>query len=169
MITNYQTRVFKYIFYFLSMVLCSEAFGQKTNFNGSYTINKLKIDFGQAPENILPLRYKLMLDGDKIAIITTTLDAQGAETNYTENLVFGGAPIETTLASGLKRKASVVWNADKSAFTVTSNSISDDGQRGSKIVATWSLADNRKTLVVDRSVEQSNGLKYSIKGYYDRQ
>jgi hypothetical protein len=142
---------------------------QKTDFNGTYSINKSKIDFGDAPDNILPVRYKILLNDDKLTIITTTIDDQDSESSFTETLIFGGAPVETSLPSGRKRKASVIWNSDKTAFTVISNSISVDGQQGSKITATWSFVDDGKTLFIDRSVEQANGLKYNIKGYYDRQ
>jgi hypothetical protein len=39
-----------------------------------------------------------------------------------------------------------------------------------KATETWTLTNNSKTLVIDRSVEQkSNGFKYSIKCYYIKQ
>jgi hypothetical protein len=141
---------------------------QKADFSGTYAINKSKINFGSAPDYILPVTYKVVQGGDKLAITTTLADMQGNETSYTENLVFGAGASETLLKSGLKRSASVSWSTDKSAFTVVSNSISDDGKQGSKITAMWSLIDGGKTLFIDRNVEQVNGLKYNIKGYYDR-
>jgi len=136
---------------------------QPTNFSGSYRFDDKKTDLGGVPSSQVPSSLKAVQDGDKLTI-TRTQDGS----TYTENFA-NGAISDITLPSGAHRKASLTWNAEKTRFTVNSNSITPDGQTGSKIVEIWSLSADGKMLTLDRNVTQANGLKYDVRVCYEKQ
>lgn len=138
------------------------------SFNGNWTINKIKTDFGQAPETVLPKSFKVEQVGSKIAITRSTLNATGQESLYTESFSADEATSKIVTPSGSKRIASIKWTTDHSGFALTSTAVSSNGDPGLKTAEQWSLANNGKALIVDRSVTQPDGLKYEIKAYYDR-
>lgn len=143
-------------------------FAQSTNFSGKWQINKTKTDFGQAPEWVLPKIYAVSNGKSAFIISRVTLDAQLNEHPSTETLTFDGKEALSTLYNGSKRTSSLKWSADQQSFTITASSVMNTNP-GPKISDTWSLSDNGKTLVIDRTVVNPDGGTYSLKAYYDKQ
>jgi len=149
------------------LALTISAAQAQTKMAGTYTINKTKTEFGQVPPWALPLNLKITDDKGKLTIIRHISDQNGSESDRT--LAFGtGTSADYTSPSGAKNKATIQWNGDHSGLTLNNTSIDQAGNPGLAFKETWSLADDGKTLVVDRHVEQPDGLKYDIKAYYDR-
>ena len=140
----------------------------KADFTGGYAIDTSRTQFGEAPKWVLPVRLKLVKEGNKITMIRTIADEPGKESDRI--LAFGtDTTFEYSSPSGAKNTATLRWNADHSVMTLNQQSVTADGKPGAAFREVWSLADNGKTLVVDRHTEQANGLKYDIRAYYTRQ
>jgi len=152
----------------LILVLPFSALFAQTSFSGSYTVDTAKINFGRAPHWVLPVSFKVDQQGANVTITRTTVDAQGSPSSFTEQL-HPGDSTQTNIHGNLVRKASISWNADQSSFTIVYVTQDQGGTPLNRVKETWTLEDGGKTLVLDRFVEQTNGLKYPIKGYYDRQ
>jgi len=148
----------------VSLLLFSSmgAFAQKTNFSGNWVINKSKIEFGQAPEWVLPKSLKVEQQSERIVVSRTNIDQQLAEQSpIVDTLSFNGNPFQRAQSSGPIVTSTMHWLNDQS-LTLT--------RKGSSTtIETWTLDDSGKTLVVNRSVEQSDGLKYTLKAFYDKQ
>jgi hypothetical protein len=158
----------KYLLNLLLLIAMTTGYAQqKTDINGTYTINKSKIDFGKAPEWVLPSRFKVVKEGDKLTITRTLVNEAGTETDRTYGFS-GVAPYEYTV-NDQKNTVTLVWAADKSGFTLHLQSITAEGKPGQSYTEVWSLSNGGKTLIIDRNVEQANGVKYTIKGYYEKQ
>jgi len=143
------------------LLLCSAmtVFAQKTSFSGNWIINKDKMDFGQAPEWVIPKNIKVEQGADKLTLTRISLDQSLAEqAPITETLAFNGKPFLRTPASGPLVTTTLHWLNDQS-FTLV--------RKGTSIVTEiWTLEDGGKTLVVNRDVTQDNGLKYNLRCYY---
>jgi len=150
-------------------VMVSSLRGQSVNFTGSYQISETKTDFGDAPHSVLPAKLTISQLKDRLTVQRITVDSNKQETVNSETLKFDGSKTETTLKSGNKRTASLKGSANQNSFTIDSRSVTPDGKLNTQINETWTLEADGKTLVLTRQVEQGNGLKYTIKGYYDRQ
>lgn len=130
--------------------------------NGIYKINTTKTQFGEAPQWSLPLSLKLSDAHGKITIIRHIADQSGSESDRTLN--FGtGTTAAYSSPSGAQNKATLQWTAGHASLVLNNTST------GLSFKETWSLADNGQTLVVDRHVEQPDGMQYDIKAYYDKQ
>jgi hypothetical protein len=154
-------RTFKNALTLLIFCFVTIAATAQTNFSGTWKIDKQKIDFGGTPGYVLPVSIQVTQKSTQVSIRRESVDAQGNASNYTENFE-GTDTMSTTLPSGIFRKAELSWTSIKNSFVIHSVS-------NSKITETWTLADNGQTLIIDRDVEQENGLKYTIKGYYTKQ
>jgi hypothetical protein len=78
-----------------------------------------------------------------------------------ETLAFDGTPFQFTIGD-THVATTLHWLNDSSIIL----------NRIGNVIATetWMMEKGAKTLVIDRSVEQkSNGFKYTIKGYYDKE
>jgi len=137
------------------------AFAQKTNFSGTWKLNKEKTEFGEAPIWIVPQSLTVTQQSDHLVLTRTSLNDQNKEQEpISETLTFNGKPFERT-ATGKTITTTVQWTNNQSF------NLERDGT--TKATETWMLADSGKTLVIDRAVVQiSNGYKYSIKCYYDK-
>jgi len=144
------------------------ATAQKTGFSGTWLINKEKIDFGQAPEWILPKALKIDQQKDRMVMERTMLNEKLEEGRYSETLEFNGAESKVTTNTGSQKVSTIKWNENGQAFVVNS-AFTRDGQPGSKVKEDWHLTDEGKTLVLDREAEQADGMKYTIRAFYDRQ
>jgi hypothetical protein len=148
----------------LAFLICTStaAFAQKTNFSGNWKLDTTKTQFGQAPKYMIPWKIKVDQQADDIVIMRTPLDtAMQEQAVVKETLNFNGSVFQQ-LSGGKNVTTKIVWPDDHS-FTLTRN--------GSlNATETWTLEDDGKTLFIDRFVEQtSNGFKYEIKCYYDKQ
>lgn len=158
----------KSLFIAIAVFISANLNAQSVNFSGTWMINKEKIEWGQAPEYVLPRRFTVQQNKKDINFLRTVLDNQLGEHDYTERLSFDGTEQTTVIYSGAKRTSSLKWNDDKKTFTISTSNINPNQQGSNKITEIWSLIDDAKTLVVDRHVEQPDGLKYDIKAYYDK-
>ena len=149
----------------IMLLICSSitAFAQKTNFTGKWLINKSKIDFGQAPEWIVPKSIQIEQGTDKITVTKTNLNPELKDlVPVTDRLTFDSKPFERTTAAGLLVTSSLKWLND-SSFTI---SLKTTKQQATE---TWNLEDSGKTLTINREVEQTDGLKYTVRCFYDKQ
>jgi len=145
------------------LLVCSaiSVLAQKANFSGTWLLNKTKTNFGTAPEWVLPKTVKVDQQADKLTITRINLDQQLKEqAPIAEILTFDGKPLQRTLDNGATVTTTVHWQNDQS-FNLS--------RRSTQIIEeAWTLQDNGKTLVIDHSVEQANGVKFTIKCYYDK-
>jgi hypothetical protein len=164
------SRIIKPLLAGLILVLLSSynAFAQEANFSGTWTINKEKVDFNGAPQWILPIKFVISQNADKINIQRMLLDNHSVENNSTVSLDFKGDSVQAKTSSGLPFKCLVSWNADQESFMFSSQSFTADGHPGSKVSENWFLSDDGDTLNINRSVEQADGFKYSIRAVYDK-
>ncbi|WP_259070360.1 hypothetical protein HDF24_14540 [Mucilaginibacter sp. X4EP1] len=140
---------------------------QKFDYTGTYAVNKSKIDFGKAPDWILPSRFKVTQEGKKLIIVRTIVNETGIETDRAYTFE-DDKPFEYNSTNGQKNISTLLWNADKASFIISLQSTTADGKPGQNYTETWSLTDGGNTLFINRDVEQANGLKYNIKAYYDK-
>lgn len=146
----------------------SEGFDKQVNFSGTWSIDKTKTDFGSAPEYVLPRSFKIDQLKDMITIERVLLDGQLTEHPLKEILPFSEVPVETVTYTGGKRNSILKWNEDHNGFELSTKSMAASGAPGLIIKETWTLRDDGKMLSIERYVEQPNGQKYTIKGYYDK-
>jgi hypothetical protein len=139
------------------------AMAQKTDFSGSYTIDTSKTNFGQAPKWTVSKNLKVSQQKSEVILSLTGLNEDLTErAPVTDSLAFDGTPFQRSAGDGLTTICILKWVSDQS-FVISRKT----GKRS--VSETWTLEDGGKSLVVERSVEQANGLKYTIKCIYDRQ
>lgn len=137
--------------------------GAQSNFNGNYTINKGKVNFGAAPEGVLPKGIEVKQTKDSVVVTRTAI----TDAKNTESLGFKGETFKVTTSNGSSTSL-LKWAEDKKTFTLDRASFNQAGEVSVKVFETWSLEDGGKLLVLKRDVEQNNGMKYTIIGYYDK-
>ncbi|RYF11002.1 MAG: hypothetical protein EOO42_21905 [Flavobacteriales bacterium] len=147
--------------------LTSAVFAQQTNFAGRYKVNKIKTNFGDAQEFILPRYIRANQDKVHIIISRTQLDQQFKEqAPVVDTLSFEGSEFKGKTASGnistskLKRLNDQSLQLNISVATV-------DGVVRLKVAEIWKLEEDGKILFVYRTVEQGT-MKYTTKAYFDR-
>ena len=139
------------------------AMAQKIDFSGSYTIDTSKTNFGQAPKWVVGKNLKVSQQKNRIILSIIGINEDLTErTPVTDSLQFDERPFQRPASDGLTTICTLKWVSDQSLVISRKT-----GKRS--ISETWTLADDSKTLVIDRSVEQADGFKYTIKCYYDRQ
>lgn len=147
----------------LILLLCSSiaAFAQKTNFSGTWLINKAKTDFNaaHAAEWVVPKIIKVEQQADKLTLTRISTDNQlRDQPPVIEILDFDGSPFQRT-SSGSQVATTLHWLTDAS-FGLT--------RKGTQIATeNWTLTDGGNSLVIDRNVETSTG-SYAIKCYYNK-
>jgi hypothetical protein len=155
---------------FLPLFVCFSltTFAQKTDFSGTYKVNKTKTDFGEAPEFILPRFIKVNQEAKQAIIARTQLNAELQEQKPTiDTLSFDGKPSMSKTASGNSTTTTAKWLNDKS-FELTINITKADGSNLLKAVETWNLEENGKLLFINRAVDQGS-MQYTTKAYFDKQ
>ena len=61
------------------------------------------------------------------------------------------------------------WDEDGQSFVLSSHGIRPTGESTGSATETWTLQNEGKVVVIDRSVTQADGFQYSIRAYYDKQ
>ncbi|HTD99041.1 MAG TPA: hypothetical protein VK668_07120 [Mucilaginibacter sp.] len=153
---------------FLALI-CNNLFAQATDFSGKWQINKTKTDFDHLPESVIPQIYIVSRGKETIVIERKTIDTSRNEHKSIDSLSFSGKVMTAILYNGTRRTVTLKWADNEHIFLITATSVYKDGNPGPKYIDAWSLADNGKTLIVDRHVDQSDGSTYSLKAYYDKQ
>ena len=103
---------------------------------------------------------------DKLSINKTILDDQKHEINSNVVLPFDGSKVEITASNGSKAAESCQKNTQQNIHILITLP-QPDGE--DHIIEDWSLTDNGKTMIINRIMIQSNGLKYNIKAYYNKE
>lgn len=137
------------------------AIAQKTNFSGTWEINKSKTNFteARAAEWVVPRVIKMFQQPEQLTLTRTSTDNQlRDQPAVTEVLPFNGTPFQR--ASGGTQIVTVLSWVDDHAFTISRKGTSTAKE-------TWRLEDDGKTLVIDRRVDSEQG-SYSLKCYYDK-
>lgn len=142
---------------------------QTTNFSGKWTLDTGKTDFGQAPKFVISHALQVTQTSAGLMVDRTNLTTQGEEKHYMQQMTFDGKPSQTVTITGNNESDVLSWSADKANLVLAMNVTSTDSKPLAKFTETWSLTDGGKTLVIDRQVEQPDGFKYGIKGYYQKQ
>jgi len=152
------------------VLYASASLAQKTNFNGVWRINKVKIDFGQLPQWAATQSYKITQDKDKITVNEVWLDEQNQEHPVAGIFKFDGSTISQVLYTGKKRDITLKWLEDKTSMQLTMHTTTAEGEPWNDITETWQLTDGGKTLSIKREVKQlNNGFTYTLNLYYDKQ
>lgn len=145
------------------------AMAQKTNFSGTWNIQTEKVDWGRAPQTVLPSVYNIVQGPDKFTVTRTLVDDSQVEHPSADTLTYDNKPRTNLSYTGNKKTTSIKWSDDKTALLLTTSTTSPTGEPYYSATETWTLTDGGKTLVIDRSVEQANGNNYKIKGIYQKQ
>lgn len=149
------------LIFILLLFISFHAFAQKKNFSGTWLLNKVKTDLEKAPEWVIPKTIKIDQQADKLILIRTSLDASlNEQAPVQETLSFDGTPFIRNAGSGSVITTAIHWTDDQT-FTLN--------RKGSNTAnETWSLLNEGKVLSIVRTVEQEDGLKYTLKCYYDK-
>jgi hypothetical protein len=138
------------------------AYAQKTDFNGSWILNKESSEFGDISPNSAAISLKVVQDKDQIAVERRQKTAAG-ELDYTEHLAFDGKAIATSVKADLTRTSLVKWSAD--GKTLTEESTYSNGQQAKE---TWTLYGEGKLLTIRKEVV-INGEEHDTVYVYDKQ
>ncbi|WP_316738380.1 hypothetical protein [Pedobacter aquatilis] len=150
----------------LFILVSAVASAQTVNFSGNYAIDLNKTVFGDAPHGVLPATINVKQEKAQTTIVRQDKDAKILGT---EELKFDGSILNRTLPDGVKATSALKWAADKKTFNVDKKAFDGEGQVSNSVKETFSLEDGGKTLILFRDVAQSNGMKYTIKGIYNKQ
>jgi len=146
------------------ILICSTtvAFAQKTDFSGAWRLDTTRTTFGQVPKWTIPKTITVNQQTDRLVLTRVNLNSDMQEQQaVTETLDFDGTPFLWTIGE-THVTTTLHWPNDSSFLLTRSGNVNAKEN--------WTLEDGGKILVVDRSVEQkSNGFKYTIKGYYDKE
>jgi len=151
----------KNIFLILLMSITSGAFAQKTNFSGTWEINKDKTNFAEARAAVWVVPRQIKIDQQSAQLTLTRVSTDNQlqdQPAITEVLAFNGKPFERTYGD-TKVTTILNWKDDQA--------ISIQRKGASTAKETWTLEDNGKSLVIDRDVETLQG-NYHVKCYYDK-
>jgi len=151
----------------LALLICASTttFAQKTNFSGAYKLDTVKTKFGAAPKAVLPASIDINQDKDKLTLTETNFSGPA----NTKEIKFDGTVFTKELPGGKKATYQMRWSEDKTTFSLERKALNAEGQTEYGMKETWSSLDGGKTILLDRDVEQSNGMKYNIKGYFNKQ
>jgi hypothetical protein len=160
----------KQLLFITAMLFTITTFAQQTNFSGNWKINTQKTDFASlhAPSYILPLKLNMVQENSKIIIIRLVDDPKMQEHIDSAVLSFDSKVYQSRSYSDKKQSYSLNWDDNQKGFTVILHSVTDDNKLFQDATEKWSLSEDGKTLIINRSVEQASGLKYSIVAYYDK-
>lgn len=153
---------------FILGLTTARAQAQSPDFSGKWQIDKAKTNFGRAPEYVLSHALNVTQTNSGLTVDRTQLNAKGEEKHYTQTLRFDGKSTQTITSNGNMETDSLQAHSGES-LTLGTSSRTPAGAPILNAAETWTLEDNGHTLVIDRKVQQSNGMKFGIKGYYDKQ
>lgn len=143
----------------LLLVAGLAAAGAKTNFSGTWVLDKSKSE-GLPPE--MDQMMTVSLDGDKLSLETTLItgeEKQSVKDSYTLN----GTPEEFTPRVGGgttgKGKRTAKWTADGSGIEVSEDAKveTQDGDANTTMKRKWQLSADGKTLTIELNFSGPNG------------
>jgi|ERR1700722_2261506 len=145
-------------------LICSSisVLGQKTNFSGAWAIDTTKTAYGDAPQWVIPFSIIVEQQSDRLSLTRINRNEnQETQSPVIETLLFDGTPFNRTPQSVPVVTTSLSWTDDHSFILTRQGTVT--------ATETWSLADDGKTLVIDRHVKQGDNLEYEIKCHYTKQ
>lgn len=142
--------------------------GKKTDFSGTYRVNVTSSNLGPAPEWILPRYLKVEQHENSCVIARTALNKELQEqTPVADTLSFAGTPFLRTAASGNTTTTTLNWSTDTS-FTIVKKTTNAGNTVVSGTTEEWTLEAGGKVLIVNRAVEQQNGMKFNTRAVFER-
>jgi hypothetical protein len=153
----------------LVFFIALKANAQTTYFSGSWQIDKTRTNFGGAPEFVLPKALRVGQTKVGLTIDRTMINGQQEEKHYIQQVTFDGKSNQTITPSGNTETDSLSTSTNKTSPVIGISAKLPDGSLILQATESWSTADDGKTLIIDRYVEQQGGMKYDIKGYYNKQ
>lgn len=155
-------------FIVLAFLTQAAAIAQHPDFSGDWKVNKDKVQWGQAPEWVLPRVLHILQDKDGITLVSTELTEKLDTYPDTSLLQFDGKEFASMTHSGKKQSSWVVWEGNQLVEHISVTT--QDGQPWQEVLETWSLSDDGKSLTIKRDVQQkNNNFNYTITGYFDKQ
>ncbi len=129
----------------LAQTLC---FAQKTDFSGTWTLNKAKSNFGNLPENLIPEDAKRIVANSDNELKITTVDksSRGERTAQLTYKLDGSESINSPRGSEVKSKAA--WDGD----AVVVKSKIDVGGNLLDMEERYSLSADRQTMTTATKV-----------------
>jgi len=129
----------------LAQALC---FAQKTDFSGTWTLNKAKSNFGNLPENLIPEDAKRMVNSSDSELKMTTVD-KSSRGERTAQLTYKLDGTESTNSSrGSDMKSTAAWDGD----AVVVKSKIDVGGSLLEMEERFSLSTDRQTMTTAAKV-----------------
>jgi hypothetical protein len=155
--------------FFISSLLTvfgiNQGIAQSLNFSGTWTLNKEQTDFGDQPQWVVPTKYIIEENGQQVNIDKTITDNHSQEIRSRVVLPFDGSSVQVTTSAGTKATNSCSKDSLQNLHIFITLPQSDGEDH---ITEDWSLINDGKILIIIRNMVQSDGLKYSIKAYYDK-
>lgn len=133
-------------------VISSLAIGQKTNFSGTWNINREKSElndqFSMAPNSLV------MDQSRKELSLQRNSSWQGQDYSFTDKFTLDGKECENVGFMDMVKKSTAVWNDDKKSLKITSTI---EMQDGSDMTITENLSMDGDNLVVKTTALSSYG------------
>lgn len=153
--------------------LSAKTWAQKTDFSGTWQLNKAKSDFGEHdPDKTTPKQLKVQQQAAAITIEKIIING-GQDNSYSETFTFDGKPAKkvfTTATGSQTRQTTVQWSADGRMLDITANTdVEVNGQKG--IYTTeqvWALSGDGKALTITNNTVLPDR-KIAFKAVYDKQ
>ena len=154
----------------LILFICSSivANAQRIDFTGTYQLDKTKTSFGAAPKYVLTTSFLISQNSGTISISRTILSQElQLQKAISDTLSFSGSEFVGISILGNKVLTKMKW-LDEAKFQIDKITLDKSNQQLSKVFETWSTTSDLKAIKLIRNVEQLNGLKYMIIGYYNK-
>jgi hypothetical protein len=162
---------------FIALFIAFKVNAQTVNFSGTWQLDKTRTSFktsirnmvGTLPEYVLSRALRIVQTSSSLIIDRTNLTPMLEEKHYIQQISFDGKSSQTLSATGNTEADSLDRKSNKTTLVIGITTTTPTGDPSFNVIETWSLADDGRTLVIDRQVEQHDGTIYEIKGYYNKQ
>jgi hypothetical protein len=161
--------------FFLCLVyITSAAFAQEKKYSGSWVLNVSKSNFGQIPQLVAFREITVKLNGDSVFLKAELNNEDGTGNSIViAKYSLRGSPIEKISDDTVKVVGDFKWSGDKNALIKSQSYFSVNKRQAAlmKIVEKWTLSEDGKELIIDRTQDVCNTVNnsYTIKEVYDRQ
>ncbi len=141
------------------------------DFSGTWVINLQKSVFDGAPHFTANRQINVKQISGKIIIERFYFQAEGIDSTVVDKdtLLFNSAAYYTLTVDKRQKTATFSWSGDGQQFIISSkfsNVNSENEEYRNK--ETWSVSDDKKTLTINKTVQDVDGSGYSIIVVYDR-
>jgi hypothetical protein len=165
------SKLLSFAFIFSLSLLLSNAFGQKTNFSGTWVLNESKSQFGESRFRMGAVKAVVKQTDSIISADFTRRRPNGEETTTTEKYTLDGKECVNSNADKTRVKKSTV-NFSEDGKAMTFNSTTTIDRNGDimeiKSVEVFKLSEDGKTITVDSSSSSDRG-EFKATLVYDKQ